>query len=162
MLNIRGAARVSFVVSFEKDTRVKLRIILSFSWVLGSFLLLSSVLYAVNDYQSRVLGAVTGQPGTPPTLERVKMLESNLRGAKNMDEARAIMDQIGQDMGKYLGVGSASIALKDIVQRVWFLWGVSATVPLVFLWWPLVSVRWRQFQTAAAGRTSPAVQGGQK
>lgn len=141
---------------------MKLRIILSLVWITGSFLLLSWVLYAVNDYQSQMLEAVTGQPGTPPTLERAKALETNLREAKNMDEARAIMDQIGEDVVKYLRVGSASIALDAIVHRVWILWGVSATIPLLFLWGHLASKHWRRFQAPAGVGGRPMVHGGKK
>jgi len=141
---------------------MKHRIILSLVWIAVSFLLLSWVLYAVNDYQSRMLEAVTGQPGTPPTLERAKKLETKLREAKNMDEARALMDQIGEDIAKYFSVGSASASLDAIVRRVWILWGVSATVPLVFLWWPLASDRWRGSQAAALSAGSPVVQAGPK
>lgn len=137
---------------------MKSRIALSLFWLIVSFLLLSRVLYAVNDYQSRMLGAVTGQPGTPPTLERAKDLQIKLREAKNMDEARAIMDQIGGDMAKYLSVGSASIAFDAIVQRVWILWGVSAVMPLAFLWWPVASARRTPLQTATLSGGPPAAQ----
>ncbi len=137
---------------------MKSRITLSLIWILVSFLLLSWVLYAVNDYQSRMLGAVTGQPGAPPTLERAKKLEAKLREAKNMDEARAIMDQIGDDIAKYLSIGSASVAFDAIVQRVWILWGASAIIALLFLWWPVVSSRW----TATLSGGPPVAQDARK
>jgi hypothetical protein len=129
---------------------MKYRVTLSLVWVVATFLLLSWALYAANDYESRMLGAVTGQPGTPPTLERAKKLKAKLRETKNADEAHELMSQFSDDVDKYLRVGSASVARDQMIQRVWILWGFSASVPLLFLWWPTASGCWRRSQTAAA------------
>ena len=138
---------------------MKNRIIVSLLWIAATFLLLSWVLYAVNDYQSLMLAAVTGQPGTPPTVERAKKLEAKIREAKSMDEVRALTDQIGEDFAKYWNVDSASIALGAIVRRVWILWGVSASIPLLFAWWAPASDSWRRFQSARSSDGSPIIQG---
>ena len=136
---------------------MKSRILLSLAWVLTTFLLLSWVLYALNDYDTHAMAALAGPSGTSPSLERAKRLDANIRNAKTTEEVRALMDQFGQDVQKYFAAGSISIAREVLLRRVWMSWGVAASIPLLFLWWGPASAYWRRLQPAEPSNGSPVV-----
>jgi hypothetical protein len=124
---------------------MKTRIVISLLWLAGSFLFLSSILYAANEYESRMMGVVAGQPGTRPTLDKANALETKLKDAKTINEVAAIQEKEGMELMRYYNAMSASLVFQQIIHRAWAFWIVSAFVPLLFLWSPTL-MTWRRVQ----------------
>jgi hypothetical protein len=125
---------------------MKAKLFISVAWVVGTFLLLSWMLYAANDYDRSMLEAVTGQPGVQPTLGHVKALETQKREAKTLEEASAIQGMIWEEFVRYLKMRNAAFSQRRMIDRAWILWGVSAFVPLLFIWSSPLSGLWRRIQ----------------
>ena len=128
---------------------MKTKLFISVVWVVGTFLLLSWMLYAANDYDRSMLAAVTGEPGAQPTLERAKSLESQLRDAKTIEEASAIQGRMGEEIVRYGNAQSAAVSQRRMIERAWFLWSVAAFVPLLFVWSSNLARLWRRIQTGS-------------
>lgn len=126
---------------------MKPKIVITLLWLAGTFVLLSRLLYAANEYESRMMGAVAGQPGSRPTLDHAKVLEAKLRDAKTIDEASAIYKEIGMEEMRYGNAMGASAVFEEIIHRAWAFWVVSAVLPLLLLWWPACAASWRRMQT---------------
>ncbi len=130
---------------------MKAKLFISVAWVLGTFLLLSWTFYAANDYDRSMLAAVTGEPGVQPTLDRAKALEAQKRDAKTSEEASALDRKIGEEIVRYGNARSAAVSQRRMIERAWILWGVSAFVPLLFIWSSQIAPLWRR--TQAISRT---------
>lgn len=138
---------------------MKPRLCVSLIWVTGTFLVLSGLFYAANDYEQHMLAAITGKPGLVPTLDRARALEAQRLQAETIEEVHALNGEIGQEIVRHGNVMSASASRRHLIQRAWILWGISASVPLAFLWWPNLVALWRRLQprSAADGRTAESV-----
>ena len=136
---------------------MKSRLVISCLWIVTTFLLLSAALYAANDYESNMLAAVVGQPGVQPTLDRAKALGDEKMKAKTIEEAGAINGKIIDAISRYLHARNGSRARQRMISRIWLMWGVSAFVPLMFLWSSPIATLTRRFYLdlpAARGRSS--------
>jgi hypothetical protein len=120
---------------------VKAKLFISAVWLIGTFLLLSEILYAANDYDRGVLAAITDQRGEQPTLEHVKALEKQIQAANTFEEAINIQDTIWKELGRYFNAQNEVFLQRRMIERVWLLWIVSALVPLLFIWWPHLARR---------------------
>ena len=121
--------------------------ITSVAWIIGTFLLLSWCLYAASDYDQNMLAAVTGERGIQPTLAGVAALEAQKAQVKTIQEADAINGKIVDLMNRYEHARKAELARRQLTQRLWALWGFSAVVPLLLLWWPILPALLRRLQT---------------
>jgi hypothetical protein len=141
---------------------MKYKLVITLMWVLGTFLLLSWFHYAANDYNRSMLTSVTGEPGVQPTLERAMALWKQKKlEAETIEQADAINEEIIEEMKRYGSARRAEVSRRQMIQRVWLLWGVSAFVPVLFLWWSHLASLWKRLQShpAADRKTEQRVGG---